>query len=116
MGVFWNLGWMQLQVDSIYCVYLKYAYNMMLCLYNRFRFPAVPVTKVRQTLLRCVDRREKTSERREKKGQGSLDLPNAACGLFLVSYDWTRSARRNLVVRDGVWDTLMRGKGPHSAV
>src|SRR5438093_345381 len=69
---------MELQVDSIYCVYLKYAYNMMRCLYNRFRFPAVPVTKVRQTLLRCVDRRKNTSERREKEVQVSLDLPNAA--------------------------------------
>src|SRR5437879_3524403 len=102
MGVFWNLGWMELQVDSIYCVYLKYAYNMMRCLYNRFRFPAVPVTKVRQTLLRCVDRRKNTSERREKEVQVSLDLPNAACVLLLVRYDWTRSGRRNLVVRNVV--------------
>src|SRR5437879_6346828 len=99
MGVFWNLGWMELQVDSIYCVYLKYEYNMMRCLYNRFRFPAVPVTKVRQTLLRCVDRRENTSERREKEVQVSLDLPNAACVLLLVRYDCTRSVRRHLVVR-----------------
>src|SRR2546421_2463236 len=98
MGVFWNLGWMELQVDSIYCVYLKYAYNMMRCLYNRFRFPAVPVTKVRQTLLRCVDRREKTSERREKKAQGSLDLPHAGRRLLLERYDWTPSGRRHLVL------------------
>src|SRR3989441_12691334 len=114
MGVFWNLGWMELQVDSIYCVYLKYTYNMMWCLYNRFRFPAVPVTKVRQTLLRCVDRRENTSERREKEGQGSLDLPNAACVLLLVRYDWTRSGRRNLVVRNCVLNPLKRRKVPHA--
>src|SRR2546427_2424726 len=79
MGVFWNLGWMQLQVDSIYCVYLKYEYNMMGCLYNRFRFPAVPVTKVRQTLLRCVDRRENTSGKRKKKGPDFAGPPQ--CGL-----------------------------------
>ena len=116
MGVFWNLGWMELQVDSIYCVYLKYAYNMMRCLYNRFRFPAVPVTKVRQTLLRCVDRRENTSERREKEVQVSLDLPNAACVLLLVRYDWTRSGRRNLVVRNVVWNPVMRVNVPHASV
>src|SRR2546425_4270056 len=101
MGVFWNLGWMELQVDSIYCVYLKYEYNMMRCLYNRFRFPAVPVTKVRQTLLRCVDRRENTSEKREKKGQGSLGLPNAGCVLLFISYHLTPSRKRNPVVREG---------------
>ena len=116
MGVFWNLGWMELQVDSIYCVYLKYAYNMMRCLYNRFRFPAVPVTKVRQTLLRCVDRRKNTSERREKEVQVSLDLPNAACVLLLVRYDWTRSGRRNLVVRNVVWNPVMRVNVPHASV
>src|SRR5207247_9384577 len=108
MGVFWNLGWMELQVDSIYCVYLKYAYNMMRCLYNRFRFPAVPVTKVRQTLLRCVDRRKNTSERREKEVQVSLDLPNAACVLLLVRYDWTRAGSRDLAVRNVVWTPVMR--------
>ena len=116
MGVFWNLGWMELQVDFIYCVYLKYAYNMMRCLYNRFRFPAVPVTKVRQTLLRCVDRRKNTSERREKEVQVSLDLPNAACVLLLVRYDWTRSGRRNLVVRNVVWNPVMRVNVPHASV
>src|SRR6266699_871239 len=107
---------MELQVDSIYCVYLKYAYNMMRCLYNRFRFPAVPVTKVRQTLLRCVDRRKNTSERREKEVQVSLDLPNAACVLLLVRYDWTRSGRRNLVVRNVVWNPVMRVNVPHASV
>src|SRR2546427_4948038 len=106
MGVFWNLGWMQLQVDSIYCVYLKYAYNMMLCLYNRFRFPAVPVTKVRQTLLRCVDRREKKTEKYEKKGPGSLDLPNAACVFFFVCYQSARSRRTQPVLRNRVWKPL----------
>src|SRR5438309_10865129 len=116
MGVFWNLGWMELQVDSIYCVYLKYEYNMMRCLYNRFRFPAVPVTKVRQTLLRCVDRRENTSERREKEVQVSLDLQDAAFVLLLVRYDWTRSGRRNLVVRNVVWNPVMRVKVPHASV
>ena len=89
---------------------------MMRCLYNRFRFPAVPVTKVRQTLLRCVDRRKNTSERREKEVQVSLDLPNAACVLLLVRYDWTRSGRRNLVVRNVVWNPVMRVNVPHASV
>jgi len=58
MGVFWNLGWMELQVDYICCVYNQHEYKIMWCLYNRFGFSAVPVTKVRQTLPQCVDRRK----------------------------------------------------------
>src|SRR5438876_338166 len=50
MGVFWNLGWMELQIGSIYCTYNKQTSKRMWCLYNRFGFPAVPVTKVRQRL------------------------------------------------------------------
>src|SRR5207247_7606709 len=61
MGVFWNLGWMELQVYSIYCVYLNYAYDMMRCLYNRFRFPAVPVTKVRQRLPKFEGQRDSST-------------------------------------------------------
>src|SRR5207237_5071143 len=58
MGVFWNLGWMELQIGSICCTYNKQTSKMMWCLYNRFGFPAVPVTKVRQTLPQCVDTRK----------------------------------------------------------
>src|SRR5437899_6379968 len=88
----------------------------MWCLYNRFGFPAVPVTKVRQTLPQCVDTRKNTSERREKEVQVSLDLPNAACVVLLVRYDWTRSGRRNLVVRNVVWNPVMRVNVPHASV
>src|SRR6266704_2891945 len=59
---------------------------------------------------------ENTSERREKEVQVSLDLPNAACVLLLVRYDWTRSGRRNLVVRNVVWNPVMRVKVPHASV
>src|SRR5438552_14187835 len=58
MGVFWNLGWMELQIGSICCTYNKHTSKKMWCLYNRFGFPAVPVTKVRQTLPQCVDMRK----------------------------------------------------------
>src|SRR6184192_2206844 len=59
---------------------------------------------------------ENTSERREKEVQVSLDLPNAACVLLLVRYDWTRSGRRNLVVRNVVWNPVMRVNVPHASV
>src|SRR5438067_5014020 len=58
MGVFWNLGWMELQIGSICCTHNKQTSKRMWCLYNRFGFPAVPVTKVRQTLPQCVDTRK----------------------------------------------------------
>src|SRR5438874_13440162 len=59
---------------------------------------------------------ENTPERREKEVQVSLDLPNAACVLFLVRFDWTRSGRRNLVVRNVVWNPVMRVNVPHASV
>jgi hypothetical protein len=77
MGVFWNLGWMELQIGSICCTYNKYAFKMMWCLYNRFGFPAVPVTKVRETLLRCVDRRNTLGMR--ERGPGFPGPPVRLC-------------------------------------
>src|SRR2546427_4824206 len=76
MGVFWNLGWMELQIGSICCTYDRQTSKRMWCLYNRFGFPAVPVTKVRQTLLRCVDRRKNTSGRRKKRGPDFAGPPD----------------------------------------
>src|SRR5438552_19033831 len=50
----------------------------MWCLYNRFGFPAVTVTKVRQTLPQCVDTR-KIHPKGVKRGPGFPGPPE--CGL-----------------------------------
>src|SRR3989441_3111671 len=78
-------------------------------------FPFVPHQSTTDVTAVC-GHAENTSERREKEVQVSLDLPNAACVLLLVRYDWTRSGRRNLVVRNVVWNPVMRVNVPHASV
>src|SRR2546425_740279 len=78
-------------------------------------FPFVPHQSTTDVTAVC-GHGENTSERREKEVQVPLDLPNAACVLLLVRYDWTRSGRRNLVVRNVVWNPVMRVNVPHASV
>jgi hypothetical protein len=116
MGVFWNRDWMELQVKSICSAYEKFTYQMMRYLYNRFGFPAVPVTKVRETLLRCVDSRENISQGKQKKDPGFAGPPECGLRSLLVGDYWTRSRGRNLIERNVVWDPVTRVKVPHASV
>src|SRR5207247_9871561 len=77
---------------------------------------AVTGNKSRTEVITLCGQAKKSIGRREKEVQVSLDLPNAACVLLLVRYDWTRSGRRNLVVRNVVWNPVMRVNVPHASV